>query len=121
MLRKLLAWSVLAFMTGAVGCAMCASPYDECGPVLSDSCAGRGCSDARAGSILSAPTFPEEAEGTVVVGGSVATSPSPSDALPAAPSKLADKAPRAQPGGVGQGWKPSGSRAGLPPRPAPSP
>jgi hypothetical protein len=44
---------LLSVAASALGCAMCASPYDECGPVFSGGCRG-GCNGtSREGSILS--------------------------------------------------------------------
>lgn len=38
-MRRLLALSLLVVAAGS-GCRMCASPYDYCGPVVDDGCAG---------------------------------------------------------------------------------
>lgn len=51
--RSLLACLVVFSLTLPLGCRMCASPYDECGPVPGGTCSGACDSNARAGSVLS--------------------------------------------------------------------
>ncbi len=50
-----LTWIPVGLLAFATGCAMCANPYDQCGP-LADTTCGDACQPGfRAGSILSAP------------------------------------------------------------------
>jgi hypothetical protein len=56
MARSFAVWLVVAWLTLNVGCKMCDSPYDYCGPTLTG-CDHDSCQPTvRAGSILSGPT-----------------------------------------------------------------
>lgn len=55
--RTLLVLIAIA-LPAALGCTMCAAPFDECGPVLNGPCPGGCCSDVRAGSVLSPGAYP---------------------------------------------------------------
>jgi len=53
MRRSVLGWIAVGLVVGLSGCTMCASPYDDCGPVHEGMC-GSGCgAESRAGSVLS--------------------------------------------------------------------
>ena len=57
MTRTLIGWLLLGIVAASCGCAMCASPFDYCGPTYDDgvdSC----CPRARAGSILAGTAEP---------------------------------------------------------------
>jgi hypothetical protein len=55
MIRTLVTVVLLGLAASAVGCRMCAHPYDYCGPTFSGQC-GETCNPmARAGSVLSPP------------------------------------------------------------------
>jgi hypothetical protein len=62
MSRTLLGWFLMALVAAGAGCTMCATPYDECGPVLTGDCASCR-SNVRRGSVLSAGA---ESSGDVV-------------------------------------------------------
>jgi len=53
MYRFLVAGCLVSLVAASSGCMMCASPYDYCGPVVSEGC-GPACTDPlyRAGSVL---------------------------------------------------------------------
>ena len=56
MARSFAVWLIVAWLTLNVGCKMCDSPYDYCGPTLTG-CNHDYCQPTvRAGSILSGPT-----------------------------------------------------------------
>jgi len=58
MLRTRIAWPLLALIVLTAGCAMCAHPFDYCGPTFTGEC-GQTCDPmARAGSRLSPPLEP---------------------------------------------------------------
>ena len=59
MVRTVLALSVVALITVAAGCTMCAHPYDYCGALYTGKCGPVVCDPtARAGSVLSPPMYP---------------------------------------------------------------
>jgi len=49
----MVAWIALALLAATVGCRICSSPYDYCGPTFTGECGEECCSNARAGSIFS--------------------------------------------------------------------
>ena len=58
MVRTRIAWPLVALIALSAGCAMCAHPYDYCGPTFTGEC-GQACDPmARAGSRLSPPLEP---------------------------------------------------------------
>jgi hypothetical protein len=58
MIRTRVAWPLVALIALSAGCAMCAHPYDYCGPTFTGEC-GQVCDPmARAGSRLSPPLEP---------------------------------------------------------------
>ena len=63
MSRALYAGCFLGWLIMAAGCAMCAHPYDYCGPVIDDPQAC--CPNARAGSILAPNGMNGVPEGTI--------------------------------------------------------
>lgn len=112
MSRAWIAWLVAGMALTAGGCAMCCSPYDECGPLFS----GRNpqlCNpNTRAGSVLSAPTTPVVAPQPM--GGEIlsttdqkASEQVPTTALPAEETVAEPAAAPANPqSSVTRGWKP---------------
>lgn len=58
MIRTYVAWILVALIVPAFGCRMCASTWDDCGPVVDGSCGPECNSDARVGSILSGTVQP---------------------------------------------------------------
>jgi hypothetical protein len=58
MARSPLAWIACCSLVAAAGCTMCASTYDDCGPMANGRCADGCGSDVRAGSILSGGPVP---------------------------------------------------------------
>ena len=59
MSRKVLGWMTVGLVALFSGCAMCAHPYDYCGPTVTGQC-GEECApnSPRAGSILSGTVSP---------------------------------------------------------------
>ena len=53
MMRALSAWALAGICIVSAGCAVCASPYDECGPTFLGGCDEHCVTDDRAGSIIS--------------------------------------------------------------------
>jgi hypothetical protein len=51
MVRRVMAWSLVAIISAIVGCRMCCHPYDYCGPVWDRGCQSC-CPHVRAGSVL---------------------------------------------------------------------
>ncbi|MGB4726059.1 MAG: hypothetical protein WBH86_01510 [Thermogutta sp.] len=45
-----------------IGCRMCASPHDSCGPVVSAGFSGRGCTSARAGSAFAVTAYSDHTD-----------------------------------------------------------
>jgi hypothetical protein len=70
MSRTLLGWILMAFVAAGAGCTMCATPYDECGPVLTGDCASCR-SNVRTGSVLSGGPSPSPDVPTVEPGSAV--------------------------------------------------
>jgi hypothetical protein len=68
MSRTVLSWIAVGIITLFSGCAMCASPYDYCGPTVTGQC-GDNCDPnaPRAGSIISGSMAPTMAYSEVEV------------------------------------------------------
>ena len=56
MSRTWFAWILVSLVAVTAGCAMCASPYDYCGPTFTGECGEECRPNVRAGSILSGAT-----------------------------------------------------------------
>ena len=66
MSRAVLGWMTVGLVTLFAGCALCAHPYDECGPTVTGQCGDECDPNApRAGSILSGSVAPTLAYGEV--------------------------------------------------------
>lgn len=109
MLRRAVQFVLLSAVASALGCTMCASPYDDCGPVFSGGCR-EGCSTGvRAGSVLSQASagevvFEEQGEGRTL---------STTDRKAAAGEGQPTVAPKPpKPGAQKDGWKSSDAPAG---------
>lgn len=108
--RSLLLCLVVLSLTFPMGCRMCASPYDECGPMPGGACTGNCDSTARAGSILSVasnilpPQEVHEHQGQAA--------PLPETPRPQGKTSSTTDAP------LGDGWKssklPNPAKSGLP-------
>ncbi len=75
MRRSLLALLAASCIIGAIGCTMCANPYDECGPTSDCRFSQGGGPNARAGSVISGGYGPTVYAGDVA--GQVNPLPSP--------------------------------------------
>ena len=58
--RLFLALALLTVTSFSSGCAMCCSPYDDCGPVYDDGYCRNELIDGRAGSAFTAEKVPAE-------------------------------------------------------------
>lgn len=118
MARSLFLCLAAGLVAAASGCAMCASPYDECGPTVTGNCFDRCGSTARAGSVLSMAGTPVSDSAELPPGLPVSELPE----VTSAPLPTPDRAyPTTITPKSGGGWKPSSGRGTpLPPPPDPT-
>ena len=109
MSRTMLGWMTVGLVTLFSGCALCAHPYDYCGPTVTGQC-GDECDPhaPRAGSILSGSVAPTLAYSEVEVSSVRSTEDRLLEELmEAAPAMLEDSPTAATPEGTAatkQGW-----------------
>ena len=108
-MRRAVGVLLLSLAAAALGCAMCASPHDQCGPVSSGNCRG-GCNAAgREGSVLSgvagAEMVSDDVEGERIVS---QTDRKADAAVQGQPTPAAPPKPRAE----SDGWKANERPAG---------
>jgi len=83
MVRTRIAWPLVALIALTAGCAMCAHPYDYCGPTFTGEC-GQTCDPmARAGTRLSPPLEPMLDENAASSGAAAGTEEKPAAAAAA--------------------------------------
>lgn len=59
-IKAFIVFSTILGLVAPVGCRMCASPHDSCGPVISGGGRSGECSSARAGSAFAATRYSEQ-------------------------------------------------------------
>jgi hypothetical protein len=119
MSRAWIAWLFAGLLTLAGGCKMCASPYDECGPLFSGQNPSQCNPGVRAGSVLSASATPAAlpaANGEVLsVTDANAFEAAPALAKPAGESSAQPAVVPTDPqSSVSRGWKPVQAKRSSP-------
>ncbi len=103
MSRTILSWLMVGLVTLLSGCAMCASPYDYCGPTVTGQCGDECDPNApRAGSILSGSVAPTLAESEIMVSSTGSTEDSLLEELMSTTPAESIDAPTIAP--AQQGW-----------------